>query len=297
MAPLMLLSASGGSLLAKSLGLCSSFSSLARWTSAFPATKCFSTTSGGPPKRPLNGYMRFLNQQRPIVLRQNPAIQFVDITKKVAQQWRTLSPEQKRPFEEASAVERERFKVILKQYQAQLSPAQSIALAEERREKLAQRKAVRKKRELNRLGKPKRPRSAFNIYMTEHFEEARGITFPMKMKTLSEDWKNKTDFQKQVYMQLSEDDMVRYKNEIKAWEEQMVEIGREDLVRRKWLVRTRAAVTGDTGVKKKRTVTKKKTVAKKAVAKKAVAKKAVAKKGSKVVKKVVTVKSAGGKKA
>lgn len=93
-------------------------------------------------------------------------------------------------------------------------------------------------------------------------------------------------------MQLSEDDMVRYRNEIKAWEEQMVEIGREDLVRRKWLVRTRAAVTGDTGVKKKRTVAKKKTVAKKTVAKKT-----VAKKGSKVVKKVVTVKSAGGKKA
>ena len=44
-----------------------------------------------------------------------------------------------------------------------------------------------------------------------------------------------------------------------------------DLVRIKWLVRTRAAVTGDTGVKKKRTVAKKKTVAKKTVAKKAVA--------------------------
>ena len=43
-------------------------------------------------------------------------------------------------------MERERFKVILQQYQAQLSPAQSMALAEERREKLAQRKAVRKKR-------------------------------------------------------------------------------------------------------------------------------------------------------
>ena len=93
--------------------------------------------------------------------------------------------------------------------------------------------------------------------------------------------------------------MVRYKNEIKAWEEQMVEMGREDLVRIKWLVRTRAAVTGDTGVKKKRTVAKKKTVAKKTVAKKAVAKKTVAKKtvAKKVVKKVVTVKSSGGWKA
>lgn len=30
--------------------------------------------------------------------------------------------------------------------------------------------------ELTNLGKPKRPRTAFNIFMSEHFEEARGTT-------------------------------------------------------------------------------------------------------------------------
>lgn len=30
--------------------------------------------------------------------------------------------------------------------------------------------------ELTNLGKPKRPRSPFNIFMSEHFEEARGMT-------------------------------------------------------------------------------------------------------------------------
>ena len=35
----------------------------------------------------------------------------------------------------------------------------------------------------------------------------------------------------QVYMQLAEDDKIRYKNEIKSWEEHMLEIGREDLLR------------------------------------------------------------------
>lgn len=292
----MLMSASGN-VVAKSFGLFSTWSSLARWTSALPAIKCFTTTSGGPPKRPLNGYMKFLNQQRPTVVRLNPDFSCVDITKKVAQQWRTLSPEQKRPFEEASAIDRERFKVALQQYRAQLSPAQAAAQAEERRVKLAQRKVVRKKRELNRLGKPKRPRSPFNIYMTEHFEEARGITLPMKMKTLAEDWKRLSNYQKQVYMQLSEDDMVRYNNEIKAWEEQMVEMGREDLVRRKWLVRTKAAVTGVPVVKKK-TLTKKTTSVKKktALAKKKttlVKKKTVASKGVKKI--AVTAKSPGRK--
>ncbi|RXM34651.1 Ubiquitin-conjugating enzyme E2 D4 [Acipenser ruthenus] len=89
-------------------------------------------------------------------------VRIVEITKKIAQEWRLLSPEQKK--------------------------------------------------ELTMLGKPKRPRSAFNIFMSEHFQEATGESM-------------------QVYMQLAEDDKIRYKNEIKSWEEHMVEMGREDLIR------------------------------------------------------------------
>lgn len=35
----------------------------------------------------------------------------------------------------------------------------------------------------------------------------------------------------QTYQQLAEDDKIRYENEMKSWEEQMAEIGREDLIR------------------------------------------------------------------
>lgn len=35
----------------------------------------------------------------------------------------------------------------------------------------------------------------------------------------------------QPYLQLAEDDKVRYVNEMKSWEAKMVEIGREDLIR------------------------------------------------------------------
>lgn len=82
-----------------------------------------------------------------------------------------------------------------------------------------------------------------------------------KMKSLMDDWRNLFSHQKQVchssscilavlenslvlfraevsssafpqvYTQLAEDDKIRYKNEMKSWEEHMVEIGREDLLR------------------------------------------------------------------
>lgn len=203
-----------------------------------PSTSCvrwLSTTASTPPKRPLNAYMRYVQQQQPIMVRLHPEIKAVDIIRKIAQQWRTLNPDQKRPFEEASLKAREQFKVDLQRYMSQLTPAQERQQALDRKQRLAKRKAIRKKRELTSLGKPKRPRSPFNIYMSEHFEEARGATTPAKMKSLLQDWRNLFSHQKQVYTQLAEDDKIRYKNEMKSWEEHMVEIGRADLLREQTL--------------------------------------------------------------
>uniref|UniRef100_A0A3Q2NSY5 Transcription factor A, mitochondrial n=1 Tax=Fundulus heteroclitus TaxID=8078 RepID=A0A3Q2NSY5_FUNHE len=141
----------------------------------FPVKYLTSQTSG-PPKRPLNGYMRYVLQQKPFVTSQNPEIKLVDVVRKIAQQWRMMSPEEKQPFQEASVQAMKQFKVDLEKYQSQLTPAQLQQQAVERRQRLAKRKAIRKKRELTILGKPKRPRTPFNIFMSEHFQEARGAT-------------------------------------------------------------------------------------------------------------------------
>ncbi|MBN3302791.1 TFAM factor, partial [Amia calva] len=204
-----------------------------RCTCVAPAVKSFSTSSNIPPKRPMTGYLRFVKQQQPIVIKQNPDVKIVDITRKIAQAWRMLSPEEKRPFQEAALAAREQYKEEVMKYKEQQTPAQTAALKEEHRQKLAKRKAIRKKRELTMLGKPKQPRSSFNIFMAEHFEEAKGGSMQMKLKSLIDDWQVLHASQKQVYMQLAEDDRIRYKNEKKSWEEHMIEIGREDLIRRK----------------------------------------------------------------
>ncbi|XP_051529730.1 transcription factor A, mitochondrial-like isoform X2 [Myxocyprinus asiaticus] len=174
MAPFSLLSV-GADVLLKSLGLFSTASAV-RCSCVVPLIKSFSTTTGGPPKRPLTAYMKYVQEIQPTFNRQNPGVKNVDIVRKIAQQWRMLTPEQKQPFQDASLAAREQYKLAVEKYKAQLTPAQSAAIAEERRQKMAKRKAIRKKKELNTLGKPKRSRSAFNIFMAEHFEEARGTT-------------------------------------------------------------------------------------------------------------------------
>ncbi|XP_016416164.1 transcription factor A, mitochondrial-like [Sinocyclocheilus rhinocerous] len=247
MAPFSLMSV-GANLLVKSLGLFSS-ASVVRCSCVAPVLKSFSTTTGGPPKRPLTAYMTYVKEMHPTISRQNPGIKNVDIVRKLAEQWKMLTLEQKQPFQDASSASREQYKLVLEKYKAQLTPAQTAALAVEKRQKVAKRKAIRRKKELNSLGKPKRPRSAFNIFMSEHFEEAKGTNMQTKMKSLRDDWERFNATQKQMYIQLAEDDKVRYKNEIKSWEEHMIEIGREDLVRRKERRAIKAKTTKD--IKKK----------------------------------------------
>ncbi|XP_045543292.1 transcription factor A, mitochondrial-like isoform X2 [Salmo salar] len=235
-------------LLKKSLSLFSDASSLIRVVNVIPAVKSFTTSAGAPPKRPLNGYMRFVKQQQPLVVREYPDVKAVDVIRKIAHQWRTLTADQKQPFQQLSVVAREQFKVDMQRYQSQLTPAQAAALKQERRRRLAKRKAIRRKRELNSLGKPKRPRSSFNIFMAEHFEESKGTTTQGKMKMLREDWTKLSTSQQQVggmkSVQLAEDDKVRYKNEMKSWEEHMMDIGREDLIRRKETHKDKTATKG-----------------------------------------------------
>ncbi|KAJ8365662.1 hypothetical protein SKAU_G00144930 [Synaphobranchus kaupii] len=246
-------------LLVKPVVLFSS-SSFARWTVA--VCKTFSTTSAQRPKRPLTSYMRFVKQQHPLVVRQNPDLKIVEIVKRIAQHWRALSPEQKRPFQEASLADHAQYKMEVEKFKSQLTPAQSAALNEERRQKLAKRKSIRHKRELALLGKPKRPRSAFNIFMAEHFSQARGTTMQEKLISMLDDWKKLYLSQKQVYIQLAEDDRIRYKNEMKSWEEHMIEIGREDVVRGKKPVSKKTVSTKGGKKKSKVKAVKRKVAAK-----------------------------------
>ncbi|XP_033963819.1 transcription factor A, mitochondrial [Pseudochaenichthys georgianus] len=239
MAPFGLMTA-GASWLAKSFSVFSCTSTLARCSSVLSAThitpvKYLSSQASGPPKKPENGYLRFVVQQRPDITRHFPGIKPVEIIKKVAGQWRMLTAEQKKPFDEAAQRARQQFKVDLQRYQALLTADQFQQETQEKKQRLAKRRSTIRKKELNTLGKPKRNRIPVNIFVSEHYAEGRGLTPQDKLKSLVQDWRVLPLHQKQIYTQLAQDDKIRYNNEIRLWEEHMVEIGRPDLVREKIL--------------------------------------------------------------
>ncbi|KAM9061054.1 transcription factor A, mitochondrial [Sarcophilus harrisii] len=188
-------------------------------------------TLSNAPKKPLSAYIRFTMEHRPLLKEQNPDLKSTEIIKKLAEAWRELPQSKKKVYEEATKAEFEVYKEENSKYIAELNHAEKKNLKEEKRRKRVRKEIIKKKRELTIFGKPKKPRSGYNIFISEHFKEGKGISSQETMKILNEEWKNLSPSQKQVYLQLAEDDKIRYANEIKSWEEKMIEIGREDLLR------------------------------------------------------------------
>ncbi|XP_011360459.1 transcription factor A, mitochondrial [Pteropus medius] len=201
-----------------------SFAYIPRW---------FSSALSSYPKKPMTSYVRFSKEQLPIFKAQNPDAKNSELIKKIAELWRELPESEKKVYEDAYKADWQAYKEEINRIQEQLTPSQMVSLEKEIMQKRLKKKAIIKKRELTMLGKPKRPRSAYNIFISERFQEAKDGTSQLKLKTVNESWKNLSSSQKQVYIQLAEDDKIRYYNEIKSWEEQMVEVGRIDLLRRK----------------------------------------------------------------
>ncbi|KAM4033382.1 transcription factor A, mitochondrial isoform 2-T2 [Anomaloglossus baeobatrachus] len=165
------------------------------------------------PKRPLTSYFRFVIQQRPKLVKDYPQAKLPEISKMLALEWKGLSESARKPFVDAANEEQLKYKDEVRRYKEKLSPLELELLKEKRKRRLGKRK---------------------------HIKHRRG-----KMKTLHEDWNKLPHSQKQMYVQLAQDDKIRYENEMKAWEEQMLEIGREDLIRqksRKWLVKDSAVM-------------------------------------------------------
>ncbi|XP_004583634.2 transcription factor A, mitochondrial [Ochotona princeps] len=203
-----------------------SFSYVPKW--------CSSTFSSYP-KKPMTSYLRFSKEQLPIFKAQNPDAKNSELIKKIAEVWRELPDSEKKVYEDAYRVEWEAYKEEISRIQEHLTPSQLLSMEKEIMQKRLRKKALIKKRELTMLGKPKRPRSAYNIFVSESFQEAKDGSSQAKLKAVNDNWKNLPTSQKQVYIQLAKDDKIRYDNEMKSWEEQMIEVGRSDLIRRKMM--------------------------------------------------------------
>ena len=68
------------------------------------------------PKRAANAYMLFCKEQRPLLKIREPDLHFSVIGQRLGDMWRTLPVEDKKPYEDAAADDRDRYKTAMHQY-------------------------------------------------------------------------------------------------------------------------------------------------------------------------------------
>ena len=72
----------------------------------------------GAPKRARGAYVFFTNHVRPMIMQQNPSIDFKDMGILMGEKWRSLTQEEKAPFEEMALSDKDRFKEETDMYNA-----------------------------------------------------------------------------------------------------------------------------------------------------------------------------------
>lgn len=69
------------------------------------------------PRRPVNGYVRYMTEKREEVTLQNPTLSFADVTKILGNNWSSLPQDQKQKYLDVAESEKAEYLVKLKNYQ------------------------------------------------------------------------------------------------------------------------------------------------------------------------------------
>ncbi|XP_065757330.1 transcription factor A, mitochondrial-like isoform X2 [Phocoena phocoena] len=145
---------------------------------------CFSANMSGYPKKPMTSYIRFSKEQLPIFKAQNPDAKNSELILKTAELRREHPDLEEKMYKDVYRAESRAYKEEINRIQEQLPPSRMVSLEKEITQNRLKKKALIKKRE--------------------------------KLKTVSENWKNLSSSQKQVYTQLAKEEKVRYCNEMKS---------------------------------------------------------------------------------
>ncbi|XP_069705381.1 transcription factor A, mitochondrial-like isoform X2 [Periplaneta americana] len=126
------------------------------------------------PKKPLTPYFRFMAQIRPNLLHKNPHTKPTDIIKLVAQEWEKTDMTLRQKLEAEYKREMVDFVSANVKYEQSLTNEQREEI-KKAKVVIAHSKEKRKlKKKMKELGKPKRPASAFLLFLSEK-KGSRGI--------------------------------------------------------------------------------------------------------------------------
>jgi len=147
-----------------------------------------------------------------------PKLSFGDLSKRIAEVWKKLSPEEKAPYEEMHAKDKLRYDEEMKNYTKPESDSESES--EEEEKKKPRKKAKRDP------DAPKKASNAYLYYTKENREKVKkemhakdpAIKLTDVTKELGARWKSLTPVEKAPYDKLAKEDKARYDKEKEEYE-------------------------------------------------------------------------------
>ena len=157
------------------------------------------------PKAAVNAYILFSRDNRDDVKSENPELKTTEITKKLAEMWKSSDEDLKKEYKEKSEQDKERYAKELETY----VPKDGFQNPKEKKTKSKKSKKTG----------PKKPLNAYMWFCSDKREELKGKGFSNTeiLRELGRLWKELSDKKKKPYVKKAEEDKERYQDEMKDY--------------------------------------------------------------------------------
>ncbi|KAK4262868.1 hypothetical protein QN277_028368 [Acacia crassicarpa] len=183
-------------------------------------------------KRPSPPYILWSKDQWAEVKKANPEADFKEISNMLGAKWKTISEQEKQPYEEKYLVEKEAYLRVITKERREIEAMK--LLEEEQKQKTAMElleqymlfkqetgKESKKSRKEKDPLKPKHPVSAFLLYTNDRRAAilAENKTILEVSKIAGEEWKNLTEDQKRPYEEMAKKNKEKYLQDMEAYKQ------------------------------------------------------------------------------
>ncbi|XP_076458286.1 transcription factor A, mitochondrial-like isoform X2 [Babylonia areolata] len=201
-----------------------------------------------PPKRPPGAFLKFMNQRSQEITAKFPDASHVERCKIAGQLWRNLDSDEKNTLKLGAREELQDYHKKYQTFLEQLNCQETVQFLQGKKDKRKKKAFSKRKKEFQRLGRPKKPPNCFSLYIKETRAQQGRADPPGFLQGLVQSWKLMSENEKEIYRTKANREKGKYEQEMTRWEQKMKHMGREDLIRKK-SVNKPASSTKTTGKK------------------------------------------------
>ncbi|XP_011862122.1 PREDICTED: transcription factor A, mitochondrial isoform X2 [Vollenhovia emeryi] len=179
------------------------------------------------PKKPLNVFLLYYNSIRSKLQEEYPQSKSTELVKKASEKWAQIDPMLKQNLQKQYLEQTSVYKQKLMDYENSLTDEQKMEIVQQLLKKGHTLKKGEIKQKLMELGKPKRPLSAFMLFLqSKRVAKKPQVSHKDWINSVTEEWKDLTLEAKNKYSAEAKDLYEKYKVEVKKWEEDMIQADR-----------------------------------------------------------------------